>query len=476
MNDYPYARRIFLLPYFNNRTDRMKKLLLLGLCLALMACVSTTDDESDNFNTPATNRAIRWTRSNQIFLSGITIRMGKPSAGFVNTYYDRFFATSAHLWADGLPTETDAWAAVRPGGFRFVSWLSSHGTSLANGQVIGGIPANAPGRIGFQIGDEPSRTCQDLACTVNQLNDIAVGVKAVRNADPNALVIVNFKRSDLLEGALSHYTSHLDGDIISYSHYSYHRGAYKGLEAVRRYARKFSKPYWCYLKAYSNPGDSAGKTASDMRWNAYSGLLYGFTGFTWFVYQVNTGNEVVSNLFDRPGDFNAGRTGLWSEAARINVGVRHLGNITRKLNSTAVRFIPAKEFLQPEGTTNWFRGSGDDPYITKIKPANDKQLMEISVGFFQDDAGKIYFMIQNVAHTHWVSTDIVDLADRGTIRISFDFSSAPATTSRSHLSTVNKGTGKTQFIPLPHQEGNSGYLDITLDPGDVTLLWYDTDA
>ena len=454
----------------------MKKLLLLGVCLALMACVSTADDEDDNFNTPASNRAIQWTRRNPIFLSGMTIRMGAPSAGFVKTYYDQFFATSAHLWADGLPAEANAWAAARPGGFRFVSWLDSHGASLSNGQVIGGIPANSPGRIGFQIGDEPSRSCQDLGCAVNHLNDMATGVNAVRSADPNALVIVNFKRSDLLEGALDHYTKHMDGDIISYSHYSYHRGAYKGLEAVRRYARQFSKPYWCYLKSYSSPGASAGKTASDMRWDAYSGLLYGFTGFTWFVYQVNAGNEVVSNLFNHPGDLNAGRTGFWTAAAKINLGLRHMGNITRTLSSTAVRFIPAQEFLQPEGTTNWFRGSGDDPYITKIKPASSHHLMEISVGFFQDDAGKIYFMVQNVAHANWVTSDLVDLTHRGTVRISFDFSNAPASTSRSHLFTVNKGTGRTQAIPLTHVEGSQGYLDIPLDPGDATLLWYDTGA
>jgi len=452
----------------------MKQLLILSLCLSLIACVSTADDDDDDFNSPDSNRAIQWTRNNPAFLSGINISMGAPPAGFVNTYYDQFHATAVHLWADGLPEEVDGWAAVRP--VRFVAWLNNHGASLSNGLILGGKPANTPGRIGFQIGDEPARNCGTVSCAVNNLNDIAVGVNAVRAADPDALIIVNFKKSDLLEGSLDYYTRQMDGDIISYSHYSYARSAYKGLEAVRRYGRQYSMPYWCYLNSWISPGNSDRKTASDMRWNAYSSLLYGFTGFTWFVYQINAGSEAAPSFFSRAGDFNAGRTGLWSEAARLNVALQHLGRMISKLNSTAVRFIPANEFLQPEGTTNWYRGSGDDPYITDIGPADEDELMEISVGFFQDNGGKVFFMIQNVAHTHWVSTDVVDLVNRGTVRVSFDFSDAPSTTSQSHLFALNKGTGQRRVLPLTHLEGDQGYLDITLDPGDVILLWYDTNA
>lgn len=454
----------------------MKRLCILALCLSLMACVSSDDDDDDNFNTPDANRAIRWTRNNPVFLSGINISMGVPPAGFVNTYYDQFHATAAHVWADGMPAEVDGWAAARPGGFRFVSWLNNHGASFANGLILGGKPANTRGRIGFQIGDEPGRFCDSVACAVNNLNDIAVGINAVRAVDPGALVIVNFKSGDLLEGALDHYTRQMDGDIISYSHYSYRRAAYKGLEAVRRYGRVFSMPYWCYLKSYISPGDSDGKTASDMRWNAYSAALYGFTGFSWFVYQINAGNEVEPDLYRRPGDFNSDRTGLWGEAARINVGLQHLGRYISKLNSTAVRFIPVKKFLQPDGTTDWNQGAGDDPYITDIGPADVGDLMEISVGFFQNDGGKIFFMLQNVAHTHWVSTDVVDLVDRATIRVSFDFTDAPDTTSRAHLFALNKGNGQRRSLPLTAIEGDQRYLDVTLDPGDVILLWYDTDG
>ncbi len=450
--------------------------ILILLCLALAGCVSSGDDDDDNFNMPEANRAILWTRNNPVFVSGINVSMGSPPTGFVNTYYNQFHATAVHVWADGLPGTVNGWEAARSGGFRFVSWVHENGTSGANGLVIGGISANRRGRIGFQIGDEPGRFCDTTDCAINNLNLINTGINAVQAADPNALIIINFTKGDHLEGALDHYSKQMNGDIISYSHYSYRRAAYKSLEAIRRYGRAYSKPYWCYLKAYIQPNDPDGKTASDMRWNAYSAALYGFTGFTWFVYQINTGNEVVSDLFNQPGTFGAGRTGLWGEAARINVGLQHLGRYLTKLNSTAVRFIPAKSFLQPEGTTEWYEGSGDDPYITDIGPADNGDLMEISVGFFQNNEGKQYFMLQNVAHTHWVSTDIIDLVDRATIRVHFDFADAPETTSRSRLLALNKGTGQARGIPLVATEGAQRYMDITLPPGDVILLWYDTTA
>lgn len=85
-------------------------------------------------------------------------------------------------------------------------------------------------------------------------------------------------------------------------------------------------------------------------------------------------------------------------------------------------------------------------------------------------------MLQNVAHTHWVSSDVVDLVNRATIRVSFDFAEAPATTSSAQIFALNKGNGQKQALPLTQMEGDQRYLDVTLDPGDVILLWYDTDS
>ena len=52
--------------------------------------------------------------------------------------------------------------------------------------------------------------------------------------------------------------------------------------------------------------DQEGISASDMRWNAFSGLLYGFKGFTWFVYNIESNNAIDPALFNSEGNFDAG--------------------------------------------------------------------------------------------------------------------------------------------------------------------------
>ena len=115
---------------------------------------------------PVRPRGQQWVRDNPMFISGLTVSMGEPPADFVFTYFDDFHATATHLWLDGLPWEVDAWAAAGHADFRFVSWVLNDGTSVADAELLGGYPADAPGRIGFQIGDEPALFCSDLQCAL----------------------------------------------------------------------------------------------------------------------------------------------------------------------------------------------------------------------------------------------------------------------------------------------------------------------
>jgi hypothetical protein len=66
----------------------------------------------------------------------------------------------------------------------WLSWTQANGTSSANSLLLGGYPPDPPGRIGYQIGDEP--------LNLGELYQIQAGIEAVRAADPNALLIVNF--------------------------------------------------------------------------------------------------------------------------------------------------------------------------------------------------------------------------------------------------------------------------------------------
>ena len=67
------------------------------------------------------------------------------------------------------------------------------------------------------------------------------------------------------------------------------------------------------------------------------------------------------------------------------------------LRSTDVRFVPNKGHSTPAGLLNWSKGAGDDKHIkgiTLATPTHDKQ--DALIGFFSDENGHQYFMIQNI--------------------------------------------------------------------------------
>jgi hypothetical protein len=128
---------------------------------------------------------MQWVRDNPMFISGLNVSVGPPSASDVNEYFDTFHANGVYLWSDVLPTEMNAWQAPGRSDFRYVAWVTPNGNSAENAQLLGGYPANAAGRIGYQIDDEP-RTMDDLIA-------LQVGIDAVRAHDPAALIIANFK-------------------------------------------------------------------------------------------------------------------------------------------------------------------------------------------------------------------------------------------------------------------------------------------
>ena len=457
----------------------MKRIIILLLAVLLVACIDVeTDngntDPDDDFKPPKMTRGLLWVRKNPMFISGLNVSMGEPPARFVQAYFNKFHATAVHLWADGLPREMDAWADAGYRKFRFVSWLQYDGTSADGGKLIGGYAPGAPGRIGYQVGDEPAWGCPSRQCAMRNIRLMHAGLNAVRNKDPNALIYLNFKMSDFVHDLLNYYLGQMDGDIISHDHYTRSSSAYEALEIFRRAGLDHDKPYWRYLRSYYDRDDPEAITESDMRWNAFSGILYGYTGHTWFFYNIGTDDDLDPSLFESADTFNTPKTALWRIAAKINTEMHNLGRSITQLTSSAVCYIPKISFLLPKGTTKWKQGAGGDPYITDIKRKNDSSLLDISVGFFRDDKGEYYFMVQNVSHTHgsWpVSEGKTD-----TIRITFDFSDAPQGTGRSSLLTLNKLNGKVETLLLNQIDGDRGYLDVTLAPGDPILLKYATGA
>ncbi|MEW5909517.1 MAG: hypothetical protein AB1659_06945, partial [Thermodesulfobacteriota bacterium] len=228
------------------------------------------DPPDSGWNPPPMTRGLLWVRKNGMFISGLTVSMGSPPAFYVNDYFSNFGATAVHLWETGLPNEMNGWAAAGHPNFRFVSWVRPDGTSPATGTLIGGYPANAAGRIGYQIGDEP-RSMQEFL-------SYDTGFKAIRAYDPNALLILNFSfLAPDVNQMLEHYGQYMDGDVVCYDAYTWTNSSYQHLADFRRAALKYNKPYWRYLFSYySDRRENIAE--SDLRWEAFIGLVYGYTG------------------------------------------------------------------------------------------------------------------------------------------------------------------------------------------------------
>lgn len=404
-----------------------------------------------------------WVHTHPMFLSGLTVSMGAPSASFANTYFDDFHANAVHLWQDGVPTEMDGWRAQRPG-VPFVVWLRDDGTSLDGREVLGGYGPTVAGRIGYQVGDEPGN--------VTDYDFLEEGMRAVRAADPDALVILNFSFSaDGLDDILDRYCASGLGDVISYDHYTRGLDAYRTLGIFRDAGLRCGMPYWRYMKSFIANAEDELQTLSDMRWTALSGLLYGYSGHSWFLYQIPDGRGLTATLFEETGDRTSATTPRFDFAARVNDEMHVLGRTITRVVSSDVRYVPA--LASPPAVEDWIPGVGGDPYLVSIEATDGEPNQDFMLGFFADAAGEVYVMIQNPNHT---GGDFPTMSEAtATARLTFDFSGA-AGAADDRLEVLDHRNDQVLPLVLGNAGGGLRRADIVLEPGNVLLFKYATGA
>jgi hypothetical protein len=434
----------------------------------------------------------RWVRTHPMFVSALTVSMGNPPSSAVADYFSGFGATSSLLWQDG-PAEVDGWqaSAARP----FISWLRPDGTSSvwngfafeSTGVLRGGLTPGKPGRIGYQVGDEPG--------SFTALDAVQDGIEAVRASDAGALVFTNLSLYVADPDALlDRWVSTVDADLLMSTDYFFDDLHYSALERYRSAALRKGIPYWQYINAYIG-AESAGErlhTTSDLRWQAMVGLLYGYTGHAWFLYQVADGGKHPSAtadggsaLFNGVGDWTAPKTSAWGTVASVNRELTNLGPTMTQLTSTDVRFIVADHgaAVVPLGTRPWTQGAGGDPHITAIRAADGEAPMDIPAGFFVDDDGERYVMIQNGRHTHSLGASEPSLPGSGTsgrIRLEFDFAGAPPTLDRSRIEYLDPVDGRVKNLALGELPADGDtevdpekrFAEPVLRPGAVILFKY----
>lgn len=418
-------------------------------------------------------RGLAWVKRNPMFISGLSVSVPPPSREQVFEYYDDFSANAVHLWSNGLPHQMNAWREAHHPQFRWVSWLEKDGTSLDGHQLAGGVPPNSPGRIGYQIGDEPGLNMDGMT----ELREIEVGINAVRALDPEALIFVNFSWwADSLDEMMEYYGRQMDGDVISYDLYSLRQSTYKRLEYFRAAGLRWQKPYWRYIFSYQDVGADNWPSLTDLRWDAFLGLVYGYTGHSWFVYQANAPHLVASAFYNAQGGLDISQSERWAMAAQINREMKNLGRAITQLTSTEVCYIPGDALfglLQPEGTRDWTRGAGGDSYIMGFTATSASiSPQDLLVGFFVDEEGDHYAMLQNPNHQGGEYQ--VGRIDAATYTIDFDFSRAPAGTARDHILVLDRRTGQVQTMQLISTGPQMAKVEVSLTAGDVWLFKYDT--
>lgn len=399
------------------------------------------------------SRGLRWTRDNAMFISGLTPSMGVPSAGAVSTYLDDFGATSIHLWQAALPAAINGWLTHRSDA-RYITWTLPNGTSSGAGVLGGHAPGS--GRIGYQIGDEPRN--------MEELDAILEGARAVRAADPNALIIVNFGvvedgrdpgTGGLLDTMVQHTVDSELVDVLSHDNYSFSRGGYAWLEAFRTVGLRNGLPVWRYLSSYVH--DDRHATESDTRWHAMLGVTYGYTGHSWFIYQIAPEHMLQPELFAGPGSFDAPRRETFGWAAQINRELEVYGRTLTQLTSTAVAYVADVELGRPDGTRGFSAGMGGDPHLRSIEAVSGSVIQDSLLGFFVDDRGERYLVVQNPNHDGASFPPGSD--DTATFRLSFE-----------GITAVERLDARNDRIVTDTISG--GALSLTLEAGDVAMLKY----
>jgi hypothetical protein len=431
-------------------------------------------------------RGHEFLRRHPMPISALVATVPNPPRTVVDRYVDGFGANVVHQWMDG-PEQVESWLRHRRG-MGFLTWLSPDGTSLAwtgsgfadTGRVIGGLGPGTPGRRGFQVGDEPN--------TVAQMDQVAAGIDRVRAFDAGALLFTNLTYwVPDVHDLVARYVTSVDADIVLTGDYNFEASHYTVLETFRRAGLAKGVPYWQYLNAYIGQETDCQPThtRSDLLWQAMAGLTYGYTGHFWFIYQAAAvGHESATDwggsiLLQPTGTWDAAPTPMHGVVAEINRRLANLGKGVTRLTSTDVRFIRAEHPLseQPIDTAPWSPGAGGDPFLVGVAPAPGQPPLEILLGFFVDESGERYVMVQNARHTHSTRRPNPPLPGSdsvGTIQLTFDFAGAPAGMDPGRIRVLRSVDGVRADLPLADLGGTRRRSDIVLEAGDAVLLKYAT--
>ena len=176
---------------------------------------------------------------------------------------------------------------------------------------------------------------------------------------------------------------------------------FKLLAAVRKTALEHGVPYWMFIQSFETHGswDRRLPSESDLRFQMFAPLTYGYTGILYFTYDL----AFERGLIEKNGEPNS----LYRAAAAANPEVANVGAAIRFLTSTDVRYVAGRHEDEagetvpntlPVDTKAWTPGAGGDEWITHVTVTESGEGKDALLGLFEDDHGDRYFMITNLWH------------------------------------------------------------------------------
>lgn len=401
-----------------------------------------------------------WVRNNPFYLAG-TVDNISTNTGTVATYTNTWNATGVDVFPSGADHITN-W--YEPNQVPWVLWVTpaAEGTDGVFQPYELRVNPNLPHRVGYHIGGEPKNQ--------QEINEVLATAAALKAYDPDGLVYAGIN-TDLGILQVQQYMSDPNIDLIMGHKYYLDDSTYVDLQRYRSLGLEHGKPYWRFMQSFFGHHQDYLFTESDFRFLGYSALTYGYTGLVWFVYNMESYQDLTPQMFVTSGtqlSFHR-RTPQFEYVAGLNAEMAIIGDVTRQLRSTDVRLqLGASSGPVQPGVPAWSLGAGDDPFIRNIDQlVNDD--MDILAGFFVSSANEIYFMLQNTLHTHG---DIPSSAP-GRVRVDFDFSTATSPNfDKTQIKRLSRTTGLWEAISLVSDGGDQYHADLTLSAGSADLFRY----
>jgi hypothetical protein len=374
------------------------------ILVALISCVGIAHAEDQDIS-----RGKRWVRSHPFWLSGLT---QNPSLYEVEGY--RGAGLNTLLAWDPKPLLFEKSAA---GDLPIHYHMHQNAGTTTQDYInhVRGLTDKHPGMTGVLFYDEPRVPAMKQAGEV---------CDALRKAFPDLLIYSNAMPKgavrpakygfgddapeDFYAAYLEHFAKVVRGDVVMIDIYplgkdgGHSRLYFETITLVRQWGLKHGVPYWLFIAASDNGGRHRRPSESDLRFQLFAPLTYGFTGIAYFSYDPALNAGLI--------DANKNRTPLYYHAGRANMEVANVGRALRFLDSTGIAFVLGKHEeegklaenamppMPPPGTWIW--------RDVKLRP---KQLRDVEVeggglgrdaliGFFKDDRGDDYFMVTNLWH------------------------------------------------------------------------------